>query len=45
MADLKGIYRAVTLAAAERALDELEARWGDKYPMVIKSWRDKWFTV
>jgi transposase-like protein len=45
MADLKGIYRAVTLAAAERTLDELEARWGDKYPMVIKSWRDKWFTV
>ncbi len=25
-----------------RALDELEARWGDLYPIVIKSWRTKW---
>lgn len=42
MADLKPVYRANTLAAAEDALDELDARWGDKYPMVIKSWRNKW---
>lgn len=45
MADLKCIYKAATLNAAETALDELEAKWGDKYPMVIKSWRDKWFTL
>ena len=24
------------------ALDELETKWGDKYPVVIKSWRNKW---
>ena len=24
------------------ALDELEFLWGEKYPIVIKSWRTKW---
>ena len=24
------------------ALDELESLWGEKYPIVIKSWRTKW---
>ncbi|QIZ75755.1 IS256 family transposase [Ferrimonas lipolytica] len=42
MADLKCVYKAATLAAAETALDELEAKWGEKYPVVIKSWRSKW---
>ena len=45
MADLKCVYRAATLNAAETALDDLEAKWGDKYPMVIKSWRSKWPTL
>jgi len=45
MADLKCVYKAATLNAAELALDELEAKWGDKYPMVIKSWRTKWPTL
>lgn len=34
-----------TLTAAEIALDELETKWGDKYPMVTKSWRSKWPTL
>lgn len=42
MADLKCVYKAATLNAAEMALDELETKWGDKYPVVIKSWRNKW---
>jgi len=42
MADLKPVYRASNKAAAETALDELEAKWGDTYPVVIKSWRGKW---
>lgn len=45
MADLKPVYKAATRNAAEIALDELEAKWGDKYPMVIKSWRSKWPTL
>ena len=42
IADLKPVYRAHTLNAAQIALDELEEKWGIKYPIVIKSWRDKW---
>jgi len=42
MVDLKRVYRATSKDAAEQALDELEARWGDLYPIVIKSWRAKW---
>lgn len=42
MVDLKRVYRAATKDAAEQALDELESRWGDLYPIVIKSWRTKW---
>jgi len=42
MADLKPVYRAVSKQAAETALDELEKRWGQQYPIVIKSWRSKW---
>jgi len=42
MADLKAVYRATTPAAAESALDELEAKWGQQYPLVIRSWRVKW---
>ena len=41
MADLKPVYRADTRQAAEIALDELEAKWGDKYEKVIRSWREK----
>lgn len=42
LADLKRVYRAASLAEAEAALDELESVWGEKYPIVIKSWRSKW---
>lgn len=45
MADLKCVYKAATLNAAEIALDELEAKWGERYPLVIKSWRSKWPTL
>ena len=45
MADLKCVYKAATLNAAELALDDLEAKWGEKYPMVITSWHSKWPTL
>lgn len=42
MADLKAVYRAATKNAAETALNELDAKWGKQYPIVIRSWRKKW---
>lgn len=45
MADLKAVYRAVSKDAAETALDELDARWGQQYPVVIQSWRRKWVNL
>ena len=42
LADLKRVYRAASLGEAEAALDELGSAWGEKYPIVIKSWRTKW---
>ena len=45
MADLKSVYKAATIASAETALDELETKWGERYPVVLKSWRTKWQTL
>lgn len=45
MADLKCVYKAATLSAAEQALDELEAKWGTQYPLVLNSWRSKWVNL
>jgi putative transposase len=42
MKDLKLVYRAISKEAAEVELDRLEEKWGSKYPIVIKSWRNKW---
>lgn len=42
LVDLKRVYRATSLGEAEAALDELESLWGEKYPIVIRSWRSKW---
>jgi transposase-like protein len=42
MADLQCVYQASTKDAAELALDTLEEKWGGKYPVVIKSWRNNW---
>jgi len=42
MADLKRVYKAATKSQAESELDALEAKWGKKYAIVIKSWRSKW---
>ena len=42
MADLKRVYKAATKDLAESELDSLEKKWVDKYPIVIKSWRNNW---
>lgn len=40
--ELKLVYAAQTKEGAEVALDSLEKKWSEQYPIVIKSWRDKW---
>jgi transposase-like protein len=42
MRDLKEVYRASSKEAAEEALERLDQRWGDKYPIVLQSWRNHW---
>ncbi|MBL8675838.1 MAG: IS256 family transposase [Alphaproteobacteria bacterium] len=42
MRDLKKVYQAPSKDNAEYHLLELEEKWGEKYPMVIKSWRSNW---
>lgn len=42
MKDLKLVYGAQTKEQAELQLDKLEEKWGEDYPIVIKSWRDNW---
>ncbi|MBA3045866.1 MAG: IS256 family transposase [Euryarchaeota archaeon] len=42
MVDLKRVYKAVNKDLAETELDTLEDKWNDKYPIVIKSWRNNW---
>lgn len=42
MADLKTVYKADTKDLAEHHLLELDEKWGKKYPMVLRSWQNKW---
>lgn len=42
MKDLKTVYQAVNKDSAEEALEQLDSKWGENYPIVIKSWRDNW---
>ena len=39
MRDLKHVYGAVNKESAATGLLNLEEKWGEKYPIVIKSWR------
>ena len=40
--DLKDIYAATNLQAAEMALDNFEDRWVGKYKYAVESWRTNW---
>jgi transposase-like protein len=42
VADLKKIYKAVNEEVALSELDALEDKWGKKYPLSIKTWRNNW---
>jgi putative transposase len=40
--DLRVIYTAIDADRALHALDAFEAKWGQKFPPVVKAWRDAW---
>lgn len=42
VADLKGIYGAVTEEQALEELEELKQKWGSKYPNAVSSWESNW---
>lgn len=41
-ADLRSIYNAVNLEAAEDALESFAAQWDSRYPTISQSWRNNW---
>jgi transposase-like protein len=41
-ADMRPIYTAPTIEAAELALREFEEKWGKRYPISIASWKNNW---
>lgn len=44
-AALKPIYSAPSEAAAAEELNQFEAEWGDKYPLIVRSWRNNWAEI
>lgn len=40
--DLKKVYRANTKESGEYNLGQLDKKWGKKYPIIIRSWRNNW---
>jgi transposase-like protein len=42
MVDLKAVYQASNKDLAANSLLQLEEKWGKKYPMVIRSWKENW---
>lgn len=43
--DLKPVYQATTEEEGLEMLDRFEEKWGDKYPLAIKSWRRNWSEI
>ena len=44
-ADLRSVYTAIDEQAASVALEAFEAKWGERFPMVAKAWRQRWAEV
>ena len=40
--DMKTIYKAANISAAEQSLLEFESKWKKRYPAMIKSWKRNW---
>jgi putative transposase len=45
IADLRRVYAAATEDAALAVLDDFEAKWKDRYPVVGQTWRANWERV
>ena len=43
--DLRTVYTAATAEGAEQALNAFEAKWGERFPSIAKSWRQRWENV
>lgn len=45
IADLKMVYKAPSEDKASYELDKLIAKWGQKYPLAVNSWKNNWIYV
>ena len=45
MADLKTVYQALTLEEAKMAFTAFSDKWGNKHPIVIRSWENNWLEL
>ena len=45
IAGLKPIYTAATEDAALEELNLFETAWGEKYPLIVRSWRQNWAEI
>jgi putative transposase len=41
-AELRPVYAAANIDAAEHALAAFDEAWGERYPMIAESWRARW---
>jgi putative transposase len=41
-AELRPVYAAANIDAAEQALAAFDEAWGERYPMIAESWRARW---
>jgi putative transposase len=41
-AGLRNIYTALNEKEAADAMDDFELEWGDRYPAIVRVWRDAW---
>lgn len=40
--ELRAVYTAPTVEAAERQFTEFKAEWGEQYPMIVRTWEQAW---
>lgn len=45
LSDLKPVYQAINREMALYALEQVNLKWGQKYPWAIKSWQDNWADI